>query len=104
MESIRHNLSGVIDIALQVDKGGTLFEHAVLIAFGNRIHKSVHVSIALTDVHIVADTDNVCHERNHISGFADGFSVGNLRLAFVQILYFQTEQVTSRRKAEPCAG
>ena len=94
MESICHNLGGMVDIALQVNEGRALFEHAVLITFGNRIHKGVHVGITLADVHIIADTDNVCHERNHISGFADGFSVGNLRLAFVQILYFQTEQVT----------
>ena len=62
MEGIRHNLSGVVDIALQVNEGRALFEYAVFIAFGYRIHKGVHVGIAFADVHIIADTDNICHE------------------------------------------
>ena len=51
----------------------------------------MHVSVALADVHIIADTDNVSHERDHVSCFTYSLAMGNLRLAFVQILNFQTK-------------
>ena len=64
----------------------------------------MHVSVALADVHVIADTDNVSHERDHVSCFAYSLAMGNLRLAFVQILNFQTKQITCRSKRETCTG
>ena len=64
----------------------------------------MHVSVALADVHIIADTDNVSHERDHVSCFTYSLAMGNLRLAFVQILNFQTKQITCRSKRETGTG
>ena len=43
----------------------------------------MHVSVALADVHIIADTDNVSHERDHVSCFTYSLAMGNLRSGIV---------------------
>ena len=59
-------------------------------ALCNSVNYFVHVSVALADVHVIADTDNVSHEGNHVSCLTNCLAVSNLALAFVQILNFQT--------------
>ena len=46
--------------------------------------------MALADIHVVADTDDVGHEGNHISRFADCFAVGNLALLFIEVLNLES--------------
>ena len=58
-------------------------------ALCDSVNHFVHVSIALADVHIIADTDDISHEGNHVSCLADSLTMGNLALTLVQILDFQ---------------
>ena len=58
-------------------------------ALCNSVNNFVHVSVALADVHVVADTDDVSHEGNHVSCLADSLAMGYLALTLVQILDFQ---------------
>ena len=90
VEHICHCLCRVVNVALQVYKGRLLFQDAVLISLSYSVNNLVHVSISLTDVHIVADTDDICHEGDHVSSLTDSLAVGYLRFSFVQILNFQT--------------
>ena len=86
VQHVSHGLGGVVDVALEVDQGGLLLQHAVLVALGHGVHELVHVGVALADVHVVADTDHVGHEGNHVGGLAHGLAVGYLGFALVQIL------------------
>ena len=101
VQHVSHALGGVVDVALEVDQGGPLFQHAIAVAFLHRFGNRVHVGVALADVHVVAYADDVGHEGNHVRGFAHGFAVGNLRFAFVEILHFKAEQVAGAGEAEP---
>ena len=49
----------------------------------------MHISVSLTDVHIIADTDYVGHEGDHVGCLAYSLAVSNLRFALVQILNLQ---------------
>ena len=104
MEHIGHALGGVVDVALQVDQGGLLLQHAVLVAGGDRVHHLVHVLVALADVHVVPDADDVGHEGDHVGGLTDGLTVGDLALALVQVLDLQAQQVAGGGEGEPGAG
>ena len=52
-------------------------------ALGYRVNHFVHVSISLADVHVIADTDHVSHEGNHVGCLADGLAVSYLGFALV---------------------
>ena len=39
------------------------------------------IGVALADVHVVPDADDVGHEGDHVGGLADGLAVGDLALA-----------------------
>ena len=104
MKHICHRLCRVVDVALQIHKCRFLFQNAVFIALCYRVNHFMHIGISLADVHIIADTDNVSHERDHICCLADGLAVGYLRFPFVQILNFESQQVAggSKRKTGTC--
>ena len=89
----------MVDVALEVDQGGLLLQHAVLVALGHGVHELVHVGVALANVHVVADADDVGHEGHHVGGLADGLAVGDLALALVQILHLQAQQVAGGGEA-----
>ena len=80
----------MVDIALQVYKGRLLLQDAVLISLSHCVNNFVHISISLADVHIVTDTDDICHEGDHVCSLTNGLAVCYLRLSFVQILNLQT--------------
>ena len=88
VEHVGHGLRRMIDIALQVDERRALFEDAFFVAFLDVLAEFAHVGVAFADIHIVANTDNIRHEGNHIRRFADGFAMRDLRFAFVEILNF----------------
>ena len=104
VKHIGHSLCRVVDIALQVHERRLLLKDSVLVALRYGVNNLVHVSISLADIHIVADTDHVSHEGDHVRRLADGLTVSNLRLAFVKVLNFQAKQVTSGSKGEACTG
>ena len=60
--------------------------------------------MALTDVHVIPDTDDLCHKGDHIGGLSDSFAVGDLRLLLVQVLALESQQVAGGGKGEPGAG
>ena len=64
----------------------------------------MHVSISFSDIHIITDTDNVCHEGDHVGSLTHGFPVGDLGFAFIQILYLQAQQVAGGGKREAGTG
>ena len=80
---------------IKVEGGITRF-----MALFNSFGYLVHVGVAFADVHIVTDTDYVCHEGDHVGCFTNSFTVSNLRFAFVQILNFQTQQIAGRSEGE----
>ena len=104
VQHVGHALGGVVDVALEVDQGGLLLQHAVLVALGHGVHHLVHVGVALADVHVVPDADDVGHEGDHVGGLADGLAVGDLALALVQVLDLQAQQVAGGGEGEAGAG
>ena len=90
VEHISHCLCRVIDIALQVDKSRFLLKDTVFISLCYGVNNFVHISISFADVHIIADADNVSHERDHVGCLADCLTVCNLRFSLVQILNLKT--------------
>ena len=104
MEHVRHGLGGMVDIALQVDQGGPLFKHALIKTCLNRLGHLAHVGIALADIHVISNADNIGHERDHVGGFAHGFAMGDLGFTLVQVLHLKAEQVAGAGKTEPGAG
>ena len=60
--------------------------------------------MAFADEHVVADTDHVSHEGNHVGGLTDGFTVGDLGFLFIQVVDGQAQQVAggSEGKAGAC--
>ena len=103
MERVGHELGRVIDIALEVHEGRPLLENAGIEAFLYGFGHSVHVGVALADVHVVADADDVRHEGNHICRLADCFAVSDLGLLFVEILHLKAEQVAGGGEREACS-
>ena len=104
VEDIRHALGRMVDIALQINERRLLLQHAVLIALLDRVDNRLLIGMALADVHIIADADDVRHKRDHVCGLADRLAVGDLTLALVQILHLQPQQVARRGKGESGAG
>ena len=87
VKSISKSLCRMVDIALQVYQCRLLLEFAVFGCLFNGINDLMHVSVALSDVHIVTDTDHVRHEGDHGSCLADRLAVCDLRLLFIEIRY-----------------
>ena len=63
-----------------------------------------HVFVAFAQEDIVADADGFGEEGDHVGGFADGFAVGDLRLAFVEFLQVQAQERGGAGEAEAGAG
>ena len=104
MEHIGHALGGMVHIALQVHQSGALLQNAVPIALLQSIHEGLLIGVTLTDIHIIADTDDISHEGDHVGGFPDGLAVGDLRLFLVQDLLLQAQQVAGGGEGEAGAG
>ena len=104
VEHVRHALGGMVDVALEVDQRGLLLEDARLVALGDGVHHVVHVGVALADVHVVPDADDVGHEGDHVGRLAHGLAVGDLALALVQVLDLQAQQVAGGGEGEAGAG
>ena len=104
MQHIGHALGGMVHIALQVYQSGTLLQNAVPVAFLQGVHKGLLIGVTLANVHIIADTDDISHEGDHVGGFPDGLAVGDLRLFLVQDLLLQAQQVAGGGEGETGAG
>ena len=94
----------MVDVALEVDDAGPLGQHALREAVVEGVADFLHVGVAGAEEHVVADADDLRQEGDHVGGFADGFAVGDLRLAFVEVLDGQAEQVAGGREGEARAG
>lgn len=77
----------VVNVALQIDKRRALFEHAVVETFVDITSDILHVGVTFANVHVVANTNDVRHERDHVRRLFDCLAMGNLRFALIQILY-----------------
>ena len=104
MQHIGHALGGMVHIALQVHQSGTLLQDALTIAVFQSVHEGLLIGVALADVHIIADTDDISHEGHHVRGLADGLAVSDLGLLLVQNLLFQTQQVAGGSEGEAGTG
>ncbi len=101
---ISHGLGRVINVALQVDQRRALGQHPLFEPFVERGAHFTHVGVAGPQVHVVANADGIGAEGDHVGGFTDGFTVGNLGFAFIQILLGQAEQVEGGGVGETGTG
>ena len=83
----------MVDIALQVDERRLLLEDPVSVSLLDSVRNRLLIGVALADVHVVTDSDDVRHEGNHVGGLADRLAVCDLALLLVQILRGQSQQV-----------
>ena len=90
----------MVDVALQVHQSRLLLQNAVLETLGHGLHNFLLVGVALADVHVVTDADDVSHEADHVRGLAHGLAVGYLALALVQVLDLEAQQVAGRGEGE----
>ena len=90
VEHISHSLCRVVDVTLKVYERRFLLEDAVFVSLCYSVNNFMHVSISFADVHIVADTDHVCHEGDHVCCLTYCLAVCNLRFSLVQILNLKT--------------
>ena len=104
VEHVGRGLRGVVGIGLQGDERGTVIQNAVLVSLLHGLGDLGHVGVALADVHVVADADDVGHEGDHGSGLADGLAVSDLGLLLVQVLQLKAEQVGGLREGEARTG
>ena len=94
----------MVHIALKIHQRGTLLQNTVPVALIQRIHEGLLVSVALADVHIVPDTDDIGHEGHHVRRFPDSLAVGDLALFLLKVLRLKAQQVAGRGKGETGAG
>ena len=91
MEHICHALGRMVNIALEIHESRALFQDSVFISLFYGISHFVHISISFSDVHIVPDSDHVCHEGDHVGCLPHSFTVSDLGFSFIQILNFKSE-------------
>jgi hypothetical protein len=103
VREVGHALRGMVDVALQIDHRGPLLEHAVAETLIDGCRHFPHVGIALADVQVVADADDIRHEGDHVRRFAHRLPVRDLRRALVEVGHGQPEEVAGRGEAEPGA-
>ena len=58
----------------------------------------------LADIHVIADSDDIRHEGNHVRGFSYRLAVRDLALLLIQILYLQSQQIARGGKGESGSG
>ena len=75
-------------------------KHAVVKSLLHRGGDFAHVSVALAEIHVVANADDLREERNHVRGLAHGLAVGDLRFLLVEIGEAKAEGVDRRRETE----
>ena len=100
MKHICHTLSGVVYVTLKVYKSRSLLKDSVFVALSYSVHKLFLISMAFSDIHIIADTDHISHKGNHVGCFADSFAVSDLRFFLIQILNLKAKKVACRSKGE----
>ena len=104
MQHVGHALRRMVNIALQVDERGSLLENAVAVALFQSVHERLLVLVALMDVHIVADADDISHEGNHVGRFTDRLAMGDLGLLLVEDLLLKAEEVAGGGEREAGTG
>jgi hypothetical protein len=98
MEQIRQGLRRMILITLQIDNTRPLMQHPFLVPFLYGIGDFPHEGMPFSQENVITDTDNFRKKRNHISCFANRFSVRDLGFFFVQVLNGQPEKIGRGRK------
>src|SRR5699024_2399598 len=77
-----------------------LLQNAVLETLGHGLNNFLLVGVALADVHVVTDADDVSHEADHVRRLAHRLAVGYLALALVEVLHLEAQQVAGRGEGE----
>ena len=60
----------------------------------------MHISVSFADVHVVADSDDVSHEGDHVCCLAYCLAVRYLGFALIQILDLKAEHIAGRSEGE----
>ena len=94
----------MVNITLQIDQGRSLLQNVLVKSLLYRPGDFPHIGVALADVHVIPNTDDVRHKGDHVGGLADRFTVGHLGFALIEILHGQAQQVTGAGKAESGPG
>ena len=98
LQQVGHRLGGMVDVALEADDAGALVEHALIEPFLNGPGDFAHVAVALAEIHVVADADDLRQERDHVRRLAHGFAVGDLRFALVEFREARPSALTAEAK------
>ena len=93
----------MVDVALEVDDCRSLLQDSLVEAFLYAVGNCLLVSVALTDIHVVPDTDDVSHEGDHVCCLSHSLAMCNLALLLVQVLDLQSKKVTCRCEGESCS-
>ena len=94
----------MIEVALEVDHTWPLVQHALLEALLHRARHLAHVAVALAEIHVVADPDDLGQERDHVRRLAHGLAMGDLGFALVEVRHRQAEGVGGGGETEARAG
>ena len=78
MKHVCHTLRRMVNVALQVYKGRPLFQHTVAFSVLDGLGDFFHISVALADIHIVTDADDVRHEGHHVGRLTYGLTMSDL--------------------------
>ena len=97
-------LRRMVNVTLQVDERRLLLQDSVLVSLRHRVHEGFLVSMTLSDIHVIPDSDDIRHKGNHVRGFSHCFAMRDLALLLIQILYLQSEQVAGRAEGKPGSG
>ena len=104
VEHVGRGLRGVIGVGLQGDERGTVIQNAVLVSLLHGLGDLGHVGVALADVHVVADADDVGHEGDHVGRLTDRLAMGDLGLLLVEDLLLEAEEVAGGGEGEAGTG
>ena len=97
---IRQTLGRMVDIALQVDKCRLLLQDTVLVTLRHRVNHGLLIGVALADIHVIADTDDVCHEGDHVRGLSHRLAMRDLALLLIQVLHLKAKQIAGGAERE----
>jgi hypothetical protein len=103
-DQVGHRLRRVVDVALEVHEGGALVEDPLVEALLHGPRDLAHVGVALAEVHVVPDADDLGHERDHVGRLAHGLPVRDLGLALVKVGEAEAERLDRGGEAEPRPG
>ena len=104
MEHVSHALGWVVNVALEVHEGWSLLKDAVTVAVLACIDERLLVLVAFANEHVVADTNDIGHEGDHVGCLADRLAVCDLAHLLVKDLLLESKEVAGACEREACAS